>query len=165
ARTAVGRPPRMEPKPAAIKASAPDRGPAAWVEPDWSALVTRIGVGGAVRLLASNCAYLKRDGNTIYLGLDPRSESLLTKRRKEDLAHKLSEHFGETLQVDIALHADGGETPVQAETRLADERMEAARQSLEADPNVQALKNMFGAELKAETIELIDGPRGEQRNN
>jgi DNA polymerase-3 subunit gamma/tau len=165
ARTAVGRPPRLEPKPAAIKASAPDRGPAAWVEPDWSVLVTRIGVGGAVRLLASNCAYLKRDGNTIYLGLDPRSESLLTKRRKEDLAHKLSEHFGETLQVDIALHADGGETPVQAETRLADERMEAARQSLEADPNVQALKNMFGAELKAETIELIDGPRGEQRNN
>ena len=44
---------------------------------------------------------------------------------------------------------------MQEETRMADERMEAARQTLEADPNVQALKNMFGAELKTDSIELI----------
>ena len=48
---------------------------------------------------------------------------------------------------------------MQVESRLADERLEAARQSLEADPNVQALKNMFGAELKADTIELINPSR------
>jgi hypothetical protein len=39
---------------------------------------------------------------------------------------------------------------------MADERMEAARQTLEADPNVQALKDMFGAELKTDSIELIN---------
>ena len=43
---------------------------------------------------------------------------------------------------------------MQEESRMADERMEAARQTLEADPNVQALKNMFGAELKTDSIEL-----------
>ena len=122
-------------------------------------------LGGAVRLLASNCVYLRREGNTIHLGLDQRSESLLTPKRKDDLASRLSEHFGETLRVDIALTADVGETPVQEESRLADERIEAARQSLEADPNVQALKDMFGAELKAETIELNKPSQSDQRNS
>ena len=114
---------------------------------------------------ASNCVYLRREGDTICLGLDRRSESLLTKKRKEVLASTLSGHFGERLAVDIELGADAGETPVQAESRLADEQMEAARQSLEADPNVQALKNMFGAELKADTIELLEPSQSDQRNS
>jgi DNA polymerase-3 subunit gamma/tau len=164
-----GAPGKSEPRPAAqprrerrsAQASkAESATPAApWSEPDWSALVAQLGLGGAVRLLASNCTYLRREGNTIHLGLDPRSESLLTRKRREELAAKLSAHYGETLSVDVALGTDTGETPVQAESRLADERLEAARQSLEADPNVQALKNMFGAELKADTIELINPPQ------
>ena len=124
-------------------------------------LVPRLGLGGAVRLLASNCVYRERSGNTIHLGLDPRSESMLTNKRKEELAERLSAHFGEKLGVTIELGAEAGETPVQEESRLADERMEAARQSLEADPNVQTLKNMFGAELKADTIELINPPQSD----
>ena len=61
----------------------------------------------------------------------------------------------------MGLVADGGETPVQEESRMADERMEAARQSLEADPNVKALKDMFGAELKTDSIELINPPQSD----
>ena len=129
---------------------------AAWAEPDWSALVVQLGLTGTVRLLASNCAFLRREGNTVHLGLDPRSESLLTRQRKDMLGERLSAHFGEKLTVDIELGADVGETPVQEESRIADERIEAARQTLEADPNVQTLKNMFGAELKADSIELLN---------
>ena len=40
---------------------------------------------------------------------------------------------------------------------MADEKLEAARRTLEADPNVQSLKNMFGAEIKTDTIEIIAG--------
>jgi len=142
---------------AAIQSRAPDpKQPSqTWQEPDWSALVATLGLTGAVRLLAINCVFLQRTANTIHLGLDRRSESLLTKQRKNSLAERLSSHFGESLQVDIEIGADEGETPVQEESRMADERMEAARQTLEADPNVQALKNMFGAELKTDSIELI----------
>ncbi|MBT8081725.1 MAG: DNA polymerase III subunit gamma/tau [Gammaproteobacteria bacterium] len=147
------------PTPRAAAARKPPK--AKWEDPDWSALVASLGLGGAVRLLASNCVFRGREGDTICLGLDQRSESMLTRQRKEALADKLSEHFGERLAVDIELGADAGETPVQEESRLADERIEAARQSLEADPNVQALKDMFGAELKPESIELIDSPRSD----
>ena len=150
---------------AAMEARAEPRVPrsakARWQDPDWGALVGQLGVGGAVRMLASNCVYIGRDGNTVRLGLDPRSESLMTKQRQRALAEKLSRHFGETLSVTIEIGAASGETPVQEEERMADERIEAARQSLEADPNVQALKNMFGAELKTDTIELINPPQSD----
>jgi DNA polymerase-3 subunit gamma/tau len=153
---------------ATTRARAPERTAAAtatWTEPDWGALVAQLGLDGAVRLLASNCVYRGRTGQVISLGLDPRSESMLTRKRVDVLAETLSRHFGESLKVDIELGADEGETPVQEESRLADERMEAARQSLEADPNVQAMKNMFGAELKTDTIELIQTPQTDQGNN
>lgn len=128
---------------------------------DWSELVTRLGLTGAERLLASNCAFLRREGHTYYLGLDARSDSLLTKQRKDALAAKLSEHFGERLNVDINVGVEAPETPLQQESRIADERLEAARQKLEADPNVKVLKDMFGAEIKAESIELINSPQSD----
>ena len=132
----------------------------AWADPDWSQLVVSMGLAGAVRLLASNCAYLRRETNTLFLRLDPRSESMLTKQRKDAIATSLSEHFGEPLLVDIAMDAGDEETPNQQESRMADERLEEARQTLEADPTVQKLKSMFGAELKTDTIELIPGDKG-----
>ena len=113
-----------------------------------------------MRLLASNCAYLRRESNTVYLGLDPRSESMLTKQRKDTIAECLSRHYGEKLVVDITMASVAEETPIQQETRMADERLEEARQTLEADPNVQKLKSMFGAELKTDTIEIISGDKG-----
>jgi DNA polymerase-3 subunit gamma/tau len=142
-----------------VEAQTPDTAASSqtWSDPDWSQLVGQMKLSGAVGLLASNCAYLRREKNIVYLGLDPRSESLLTKPRKLTLAERLSEYFGESLIVDITIAAEIGETPVQEETRMADEELEAARRTLEADPNVQSLKSMFGAELKADTIEIIAG--------
>jgi DNA polymerase-3 subunit gamma/tau len=135
--------------------------PSSWSDdPDWSQLVSDLELSGAVRLLASNCAFLRREGNTVYLGLDPRSDAMLTEQRKDLIAELLTEHFGENLVVDIALGAAAEETPLQQESRMADERLEEARQSLEADPNVQTLKTMFGAELKTDTIEIISGDKG-----
>jgi DNA polymerase-3 subunit gamma/tau len=153
--------PQSAPETLRASAAKPTVATLPWEEPDWNSLVATIGLTGTVRLLASNCVYLRRDGHTIHLGLDPRSESLLTRQRNDALAECLSARFGEDLKVVIELGADVGETPVQEESRMADERLEAARQTLEADPNVQALKNMFGAELNTDSIELINPPQSD----
>jgi len=58
--------------------------------------------------------------------------------------------------VDVSLAASAGETPIQEQARRSDEKIEAARESLEADPNVKALKDMFGAELNQDSIEPLD---------
>ena len=136
----------------------------AWRDPDWAALIPALGLKGAVRMLAINCAYLRRDGATLYFTADSKAEAVYTRERRDTLAQVLSEHFDEPLGVDItfAETADGrAETPVQAETRRTGEQYDAARASIESDPNVQALRDMFGAELKTETIEPINPPAGE----
>ena len=136
--------------------AATENSAAAWQDPDWGQLLTELDITGAVRLLASNCAFVSRVGNSVHLSLDPRSESLLTRQRQEAIAEALSQHYGETLSIDVRLGQAVTETPQQEEMRLAEEELEAARESLESDPNVKALKNMFGAELKHDTIELIN---------
>jgi DNA polymerase-3 subunit gamma/tau len=158
--TAVRQKPAPPGKPAA---AAPPRPAAAgntraWTEPNWCELVAGLGLNGAGKLLASNCAYLRREKNVIYLGLDRRSESLLTGSRQEAIAAALSSRFGEELKVDIAVGAATDiETPVQKAARLVDEKRDAARESLEADPNVKALQEMFGAELNPDSIEPLNG--------
>jgi DNA polymerase III subunit gamma/tau len=98
------------------------------------------------------------------LDLTRRSESLLTRSRQDAIAAALTRHFGESLKVDILIGTESGnETPVQQAARLVDERRAEARASLEADPNVKALKDMFGAELNPDSIELVDGRKAANR--
>jgi DNA polymerase-3 subunit gamma/tau len=123
---------------------------------DWGRVIEALDLAGASKLLAANCAWLRRSGNTICLGLDRRSESLLTRAREQAIADALTAKFGQPLKVEIIVAVSAAETPIQAQTRRSDEKLEAARVSLEADPNVQALRDMFGAELNPDSIEPID---------
>ena len=141
----------------AAKAQPASQKAAAWQDPDWHLLLEQLPVSGAVRLLASNCVYVRRDGNTIMLSLDARSESLLTRQRSESLGEALAAHFGEPLKVQIDVGAvEESETPLQRESRLDDEKLSQARASLESDPNVQTLKDMFGAELKPDSVKSLN---------
>ncbi len=123
---------------------------------DWSTIIDQLALSGAPKLLASNCGFLRRAGDVIHLSLDRRSESLLTRERQQKLAAALGDALGETLRVEIEIGAADVETPLQAEARIADERLAAARESLEADPNVRTLKDMFGATLNADSIEIVN---------
>jgi DNA polymerase-3 subunit gamma/tau len=131
-----------------------------WHDPDWSAVIHQLNLTGANKLLASNCAYLNRENGTLYFNLDSRSQSLLTKSREKALADAVSECFGETLRVQIGIAESIPETPIQEKARRADEKIEAARASLESDPNVKALQDMFGAQLNPDSIELVRRPAG-----
>jgi DNA polymerase-3 subunit gamma/tau len=148
--------PRAEPRVAKTRPAANQ-----WQDPDWGQLVGSLGLAGSVRMLASNCVLERRDADTVYFSLDPRSDSLLTPPRREAIGKALSQHFGERLRVDIKVSASVGETPTQLEVRAADEKISAARAALESDPNVQALKDMFGAELNPDSIKLINSPQSD----
>jgi DNA polymerase-3 subunit gamma/tau len=149
--------------PAATKIEAPEtveppaRKAMGWEEPDWVTLVPKLGLTAVNKQLASNCAYLKRDGDTLFFSLDHRSESYLTRERQEMLAKALSKYFDEKLKVEITVGPAEEETPVQVEKRKVVEELDAARAGLEADPNVKALKDMFGAELVPDSVEPRSG--------
>ena len=143
---------RQEPDASGESAAA---GANTWREPVWSDLIEQLGINGATKLLASNCAYIRREGKVIYLGLDGRSESLSTATRQASLSKSLATYFGEPLKVDIAIGAIEAETPLQEEARKTDEGRDAAQAGLEADPNVKALQDMFGAQLIPDSVEVL----------
>lgn len=143
-------------------APAPAAATANWRDPDWAQLVGLLQISGFSKQLASNCAYLRREGDTVFLSLDGRSESYLTRPRQAALAEALSGHFGEQLKVDIAVGAVAAETPVQQEARKESENLDAARAGLEADPNIKTLKDMFGAEIVADSVEPINSNSANQ---
>jgi DNA polymerase-3 subunit gamma/tau len=148
--------PKVAAAPKSSAAQVATTGSARWQDDlDWSQLISQLGLKGATRLLAINCALLRRDADTVYFSLDGKSESMLTRPRQEAIAEALSAAFGETLRVNIEIGEAAPETPVQEESRMVGERYEAAKASLESDPNIQTLQTMFGAELKTDSIEPI----------
>ena len=127
----------------------------AWQDPEWSELIKILEISGAGKLLANNCAFVKRRQNVLHLCLDGKSETLLTKSTEAALTRALSNHYGESLRLDIAVGETESVTPIQEEARRVDAQYEAARASIEADPNGKALQDRVGAELNPDSIEPV----------
>lgn len=158
-RNAAARPKQAEKKSTRAETEAPLSQTAAWQDPDWSKLIDQIEISGAGKLLASNCAFVERRQNVLHLCLDGKSETLLTKSTEAALHKALCAYYGEPLRLDIVIGETVSATPIQEEARRIDAQYEAARASIEADPNVKALQDMFGAELNADSIEPIQNQR------
>ncbi|HEX9707421.1 MAG TPA: DNA polymerase III subunit gamma/tau [Steroidobacteraceae bacterium] len=140
-------------------ASAPDAGtrpapaPAA-ATGDWPELLSRLELQGAARQLAGNCQLLERDGNRFRFLLDARAQSLHTRQQEERLARALARLVGAPVTIEIE-QGSAGDTPARREEQARDERLEKARAALENDPNVQALRDRFGAVLQPESIKPV----------
>ncbi len=144
-----------EPKPPAAAAE-PPASSTRWDNPDWAALVAELNLQSANRLLASNCALLRRDGMDVHLQLDPSAEAYLTRTRQEALQSALGDYFNEPLKLTISVGETAAETPVQQKVREDDEELQAARDTLRADPNVQNLIDTFGAEMNSDSVRIVD---------
>jgi DNA polymerase-3 subunit gamma/tau len=120
---------------------------------NWPAIIEQLGLSGVARQLAAHCALGEREGMTLRLLLDPRSQSIRTPGNQEKLAAALVRYSGEPLRVQIEL-AEGGEpaTPARERDRQADERLASARAALEVDPNIQALRTQMGATIFADSV-------------
>jgi DNA polymerase III subunit gamma/tau len=117
----------------------------------WSAILAQLDLQGAARQLASHCALLGRQGSTVRLALDPRAETVRTRAQEEKLAHALSRFYGEPVRIEL-VSEEPADTPARAQERSSLARAQAARQALEEDATVQALKERFGATLQPESI-------------
>lgn len=129
---------------------------AAEAEPgSWATVINSLDLQGATRQLASNCALLGRRGAVVRLALDPRHQHVKTQRIVDALAQALSRHFGETVRIEFETAAPGAETPAQAGQRASMEELDSARQSLEADPVVQGLRERFGGTVVPESVRPV----------
>jgi DNA polymerase III subunit gamma/tau len=145
----VGEPPSiLEPSPA----TGSDRAVPVAVETDaWGAILAQLDLQGAARQLASHCALLGREGSLVRLALDPRVQTVRTKAQEEKLAQALSRFYGEPVRIELVTE-EPADTPARAQERASLAQLEAARQALEEDATVRALKERFGATVQPESV-------------
>jgi DNA polymerase-3 subunit gamma/tau len=123
---------------------------------DWHALVETLPLKGMLRELAMNCDCQSKNDKNWVLALDESHQQLLSDERRVRLQQSLSEALGQTIQLDIQVSSDAVETPAVKQRRETDERQAKAVAEIEADPNIKAIQEAFGATVHAESIRPRD---------
>ena len=125
--------------------------------PDWRSLIDELRLTGVARELAANCVWLGRQGDTIRLRLDRRSEALCTAAAEERLGQALGRHLGTGVRLVIEREEGAAEpdTPARQRARDSEAQLEAARVALEADPTVRALRERFSANVQPDTVKPV----------
>jgi DNA polymerase-3 subunit gamma/tau len=139
------------PAPAAPKASvvAPEEGG------EWSTMVARMNLQGMVRQLAAHCAFGGKQGSKVSLKLDAEGEHFLTKALEEKLTQALSGYYGEPMRVEISVDS-AIDTLARQQKAAAEDRLQQAKVSIDNDPNVRAMKDIFGATVQPDSIRPVD---------
>jgi len=119
---------------------------------DWHQLVPQLGLSGVSQALANHCEWVGREGDRITLQMDADDEHLANDNAKTRLTQALCDYFNESLSVMINVGALSAETPADAAARARAEKQSAAQAAIEADPNIAALKDTFGAEVISDSI-------------
>jgi len=141
------------PRLAAAPARAPEsaRSAASGADP-WASLIAQLDLQGAARQLASHCVLLGREGAVVRLALDPRNQLVRTRAQEDKLAQALARHYGEPVRLEFVTLEAPVQTPAQALERASLAELDSARQALDVDPTVRALKERFGATLLPDTV-------------
>jgi DNA polymerase-3 subunit gamma/tau len=123
---------------------------------DWPQIVAQLNLQGPVSQLAAHSAFVGRQGNRISLQLDAEGEPYRRPGLEERLAQALSAYFGEDVKLDIAAAADELDTPARQRKAAADDRLQNARVAIDNDPNVRAMREIFGATVQPDSVRPLD---------
>jgi DNA polymerase-3 subunit gamma/tau len=124
---------------------------------DWNTIVPALGLKAAAKELAQNCVYGGKNGDVIKLVLDKAYEQIHTKSASKRLEKALQQYYNEPVKVEIKIQKlDEAETPAKMQERLERERHQDAVRTIEQDPIVKDLQDVFNADLSAERIRPSD---------
>ena len=142
--------------PAGNAAPRETRSAATFDSQSWPSILGALDVQGAARQLAANCALLGRQDSEIRLQLDPRGAHYRSRQHEELLAQSLGRLLGGPIRLSIETGEPPEETPARQQQRAAEQRLQGAREELEADPTVRALKEKFGATLVPDSVKPLN---------
>ena len=90
------------------------------------------------------------------LKLDRAGEDFRRPQVEQRLAQALEKYYGEPVRLDIAVSDAVEVTPARLQAQAADERQKAAEQSIEADVNVRAMREIFGATVQPGSVKPLN---------
>ena len=119
---------------------------------DWPELLRSLDLRGPARQLADHCDLQSRTGGSWQLVLPADKQHLNTQQLRGRIESALREHVGTELRLNIVTGTPSHPTPADIRLASENERMRAAREAIENDPNVRALQEQLGATLEADSI-------------
>ncbi len=138
--------------PTAIRSASPIEG-----GEDWAGTVAQLNLQGPASQLAAHCSLLSKENSRIRLLLDESGEPFRRPALEDKLAQALSAHYGVTVKLEFETGARSGaiDTPARRQQAQAQDRLQAARVAIESDPNVQAMRDIFGATVLPESVKPV----------
>jgi DNA polymerase-3 subunit gamma/tau len=133
-------------------------GPSARAEEgSWDSLATALGLQGPTKQFAAHCVLLERRPGLVRLQLDPAGESFRRPQIEQRIAQLLTEHCGEPTRLEIVLAERAGEllTPAKREALANEDRQRAAEQSIDSDPAVRQMREVFGATVRPGSVKPL----------
>jgi DNA polymerase-3 subunit gamma/tau len=142
--------PAASPKPSTAPSKPAAAAPA--TANDWSAMVAQMNLQGMVKELAAHTTFAGRQGNKVQLVLDADGEHFRRPQLEEKLAQALSAYFGEPVRLELSVADRALDTLARQQKAAADDRVQQARAAIENDPNVRAMRDMFGATVTPDSV-------------
>ena len=105
--------------------------------------------------LAQHCELADRNDGAIRLRLAPLHKHLLGKAQQDKLQSELQNHFSRPLRLDIDVAEPATETPAERSRNVQRERQEKAVASIEQDPFVRDVVDLFDASIDESTIKPV----------
>jgi DNA polymerase III subunit gamma/tau len=122
---------------------------------EWSSIVARMNLQGMVKQLAAHCALVGKQGSKVQLKLDAEGEHFRTQALEEKLTQALSSYYGEPVRLEIAVDS-AVDTLARQQRAAMDERLQQARTAIDTDPNVRAMREVFGATVQPDSVRPIE---------
>ena len=124
----------------------------------WLDLVARSDVRGPVRLLAEHAGFIAHAAGVLQLSLPPGDEHLKSPSLVLQLGAAVSKMLGGPVQLRFEAGQARGDTARVRNARVRDEQQAGAEQGFAADPGIQRLVNVHGAQIVPDSIRpLGDG--------
>jgi DNA polymerase III subunit gamma/tau len=123
---------------------------------NWPHVAAQLGLQGPAKQLAAYSVLIAKQGGTVHLQLDPEGVTFHRPALQEKLTQALSTLCGEAIRLEITTSDTPLETPVRLQKLAADDRLQNARQSIEADPNIRAMRDIFGATVQPDSVRPTD---------
>ena len=123
---------------------------------NWLKVHSQLNLGASLGEIVSHCLFHEKRENQLLFIIDQQQTSLYDASHQLSLAEALSEYFDEEVTVDISFGVAEQETPRAANIRAKEERLAAAIEALNQDPDLQEFKQKFDANLDTKTVRPID---------
>lgn len=121
----------------------------------WADVVIALKVSGMTRELANNCVLDKVNDEVCQLVLNPGHSQLVSSKAEEKLQQALQGYYGKPIKLKITTERFDSSTPAQQIVQKREDKQQLAVESINADENVQVLREHFDARVMPGTIEPL----------